>query len=76
LGLALSGAIVTPAAALESDQKETIVYQPAQVCLLTGEYIVGTKRRCFYAGCALGIDVTSDESCPSNPTALRPKTGH
>ena len=78
LRLALSCAIVGPTAAAESDQKATIVGPPARVCSLTGELVLGSARRCFYADCFLGIDVKSDEACPldPNPAPFRSKTSH
>jgi hypothetical protein len=78
LGLAFSCAIVGPTVALESDQKATIGDQPARMCLLAGEQVLGPARRCFYANCVLGITVKSEESCPlnPNPSTVRSKTGH
>jgi hypothetical protein len=78
LGLALSCAVICPTAAVESDQKATIVDQPARVCSLMSEQVFGLIRRCFYADCGLGIAVKSDESCPlnPNPATLRSKTSH
>jgi hypothetical protein len=78
LGLALSCVTLGQTAALESNQKAAIVDQPALVCLLTGEQVLGPIRRCFYPNCFLGITVKSDESCPlnSNLATLRSKTSH